>query len=56
MNNNAAAINKAVATSFILARIGTEVGSLDGLVNNAGIGVGGVVETLSDDDWRRQMD
>ncbi len=40
----------------VLARIDADVGSLDGLVNNAGIGVGGVVETLSDDDWRWQME
>lgn len=40
----------------VIARIDDEAGSLDGLVNNAGIGVGGVVETLSDADWQRQFD
>ena len=39
-----------------LAQIEYEVGSLDGLVNNAGIAVGGPVELLSDDDWRWQLD
>ncbi len=37
-------------------RIGGDVGRLDGLVNNAGIGVGGPVEMLSDADWRWQME
>lgn len=40
----------------VLAQIDSEVGSLNGLVNNAGIGVGGPVELLSDDDWRWQFD
>jgi NAD(P)-dependent dehydrogenase (short-subunit alcohol dehydrogenase family) len=31
-------------------------GSLDALVNNAGIGVGGPVEFLSLDEWRRQLE
>ena len=31
-------------------------GRLDALVNNAGIGVGGPLEVLSDDEWRRQFD
>jgi NAD(P)-dependent dehydrogenase (short-subunit alcohol dehydrogenase family) len=31
-------------------------GSLDALVNNAGIGVGGPVEFLSIDEWRRQLE
>jgi NAD(P)-dependent dehydrogenase (short-subunit alcohol dehydrogenase family) len=40
------------------ARIGTEVGEagLDGLVNNAGIGVMGPLETLPLDDFRRQIE
>lgn len=39
-------------------RIGTEVGEagLDGLVNNAGIGVMGPLETLPLDDFRRQIE
>ncbi len=40
----------------VLAQIETEAGSLDGLVNNAGIGLGGPVELVSDEDWRRQFD
>lgn len=40
----------------VLARIGDEVGSLDGLVNNAGIAVGGPIELLDDDEWRWQLD
>ncbi len=40
----------------VLAQIGTEVGSLNGLVNNAGIGVGGPIEMLTDEEWRWQMD
>lgn len=39
-----------------LARIDDEVGRLEGLVNNAGIAVGGPVELLSDDDWQRTFD
>ena len=31
-------------------------GGLDALVNNAGIGVGGPLEVLSEEDWRRQFD
>ena len=31
-------------------------GSLDGLVNNAGIVVGGPIELLEIDEWRRQFD
>ncbi len=34
----------------VLARIGTDVGSLNGLVNNAGIGVGGPIEALTDEE------
>ncbi len=39
-----------------VARIERDVGRLDGLVNNAGIGVGGPVEMLSEDGWRWQME
>jgi NAD(P)-dependent dehydrogenase (short-subunit alcohol dehydrogenase family) len=40
----------------VIARIDDDIGSLGGLVNNAGIGVGGLVETLTDDEWQRQFD
>lgn len=40
----------------VVARIGDEVGSLNGLVNNAGIAVGGPVEVLSEEQWRWQME
>jgi NAD(P)-dependent dehydrogenase (short-subunit alcohol dehydrogenase family) len=36
------------------ARVGD--GGLDALVNNAGMGVGGPLEVLSDEEWRRQFD
>lgn len=37
-------------------RIRTDRGSLDGLVNNAGIGVGAPVELLELDEWRAQFE
>lgn len=40
----------------VVARIDDEVGSLDGVVNNAGIAVGGPVEILSEEQWRWQME
>ncbi|MFV2039349.1 MAG: SDR family NAD(P)-dependent oxidoreductase, partial [Acidimicrobiales bacterium] len=40
----------------VLEQIRSEVGSLNGLVNNAGIAVGGPVELLTDEEWRRQFD
>jgi NAD(P)-dependent dehydrogenase (short-subunit alcohol dehydrogenase family) len=40
----------------VLARIAEDVGALDGLVNNAGITVGGPVELLNEEDWRHQFD
>ena len=39
-----------------LARIDDETGHLDGLVNNAGIAVGGPVELLTDEEWQRTFD
>lgn len=46
------------AVRAVLDEIGAAVGSagLQGLVNNAGIGVGGPVEHVGDDDWRRVFD
>jgi NAD(P)-dependent dehydrogenase (short-subunit alcohol dehydrogenase family) len=40
----------------VIDQITKEVGSLNGLVNNAGIGVGGPIEILTDEEWRLQMD
>jgi NAD(P)-dependent dehydrogenase (short-subunit alcohol dehydrogenase family) len=40
----------------VVARIAEDVGGLDGLVNNAGITVGGPVELLNEEDWRHQFD
>jgi NAD(P)-dependent dehydrogenase (short-subunit alcohol dehydrogenase family) len=37
-------------------RVESEVGRLDGLVNNAGVGRGGPIEFLSLDEWRDQFD
>lgn len=37
-------------------RITADVGSLDGLVNNAGVAVGGALEFLDVDEWRRQFE
>ncbi len=46
----------AQALARVRALAGDEVGRLDALVNNAGIGLGGPLEVLSDEDWRRQFD
>ena len=37
-------------------RVESEVGQLDGLVNNAGVGRGGPIEYLSLDEWRDQFE
>lgn len=39
-----------------LKRIEDEVGALDGLVNNAGIVIGGPIEIVTEDEWRRQFE
>ncbi len=39
-----------------LARIEADLGRLHGLVNNAGVGVGGLVELLPDEEWQYQFD
>jgi len=38
-----------------VAHVAAQLGRLDVLVNNAGIGIGGPIETLSLADWRRQQ-
>lgn len=40
----------------VVRQISDETGSLHGLVNNAGIAVGGPVELLSEEQWRWQME
>lgn len=40
---------------MVMARIQAEQGQLDVLVNNAGIAVLGMLDTVSTDDWRRQL-
>lgn len=40
----------------VLGQIGNEVGSLDGVVNNAGIAVGGPIEFVTDEQWRHQFE
>jgi len=40
----------------VLEQIDAEAGLLHGLVSNAGIAVGGPVETLTDEEWRWQFD
>ena len=37
-------------------RITGEHGSLDGVVNNAGVGIGGPIELIEMNEWRTQMD
>ncbi len=39
-----------------MERVRADVGRLDGLVNNAGVAVGGAVEFLDIDEWRRQFE
>jgi NAD(P)-dependent dehydrogenase (short-subunit alcohol dehydrogenase family) len=40
----------------VLAQIRAEVGSLDGLVNNAGVAAGGAIELITGEEWRRHFD
>jgi NAD(P)-dependent dehydrogenase (short-subunit alcohol dehydrogenase family) len=49
-------VTRAQDIAAVLDRIRAERGKLHGLVNNAGIGVGGPVELLTVDEWRRQFD
>jgi NAD(P)-dependent dehydrogenase (short-subunit alcohol dehydrogenase family) len=49
-------VTDAGSLSACVHRIAKESGTLHGLVNNAGIAIGGPVEGVSPDDWRRQFD
>ncbi len=45
------------AAELVAAQPGATVrGGLDALVNNAGIGMGGPLEVIGEEDWRRQFD
>jgi NAD(P)-dependent dehydrogenase (short-subunit alcohol dehydrogenase family) len=45
------------AVERVAGQTGASVsGGLDALVNNAGIGIGGPLEVLAEEDWRRQFD
>jgi len=47
----------AAAAERVAGQEGASVaGGLDALVNNAGIGIGGPLEVIGDEDWRRQFD
>ncbi len=47
-------VTDAAQVAAAAARVGS--GGLDALVNNAGMGVGGPLEVLSEEEWRRQFD
>jgi NAD(P)-dependent dehydrogenase (short-subunit alcohol dehydrogenase family) len=47
----------AAAVERVAGQAGASVpGGLDALINNAGIGIGGPLEVLAEEDWRRQFD
>jgi NAD(P)-dependent dehydrogenase (short-subunit alcohol dehydrogenase family) len=47
----------AAAVERVAGQPGASVsGGLDALINNAGIGIGGPLEVLAEEDWRRQFD
>jgi NAD(P)-dependent dehydrogenase (short-subunit alcohol dehydrogenase family) len=47
----------AAAVERVAGQTGASVlGGLDALINNAGIGIGGPLEVLAEEDWRRQFD
>jgi NAD(P)-dependent dehydrogenase (short-subunit alcohol dehydrogenase family) len=47
-------VTDAAQIAAAAARVGE--GGLDALVNNAGMGIGGPLEVLTDEEWRRQFD
>jgi NAD(P)-dependent dehydrogenase (short-subunit alcohol dehydrogenase family) len=49
-------VTDAEGASAVMAEVAREFGRIDALVNNAGIAVGGFVEDVSLDQWRRQFD
>jgi NAD(P)-dependent dehydrogenase (short-subunit alcohol dehydrogenase family) len=49
-------ITESTQIAQVAQRVGDEGGVLDALVNNAGIGIGGPLEVLDEEDWRRQFD
>ena len=53
---NIRSIQLDIADSDSIAKARDQVGKLYGLVNNAGIGIGGPVEHVTVDDWRKQFE
>lgn len=49
-------VTDAAQIAAAVERVSASGGRLDALVNNAGIGVGGPLELLPDEEWRRQFD
>ncbi len=45
-----------VSIKAVVTEIASREGVIDVLINNAGFGIGGFFEDLSDEDWRRQFD
>jgi NAD(P)-dependent dehydrogenase (short-subunit alcohol dehydrogenase family) len=45
-------VTRAEDIDKVLSQIRHEVGSLDGLVNNAGVAAGGAIELITEEDWR----
>ncbi len=49
-------VTNASHIASVLARVEDDVGQLEGLVNNAGVGQGGPIELLGDQDWQSTFD